>query len=137
MDRRHGEGTQGNVEAGPGEQAARHDRLGQGDRGGVTSGRAHDDVGVAPGAAGAAARLRHEGQREPALFERAPELVRPAALLRRLDQLLGGEIGEEPADSVGEEGPEVHRSPSPRAMMPRSTSRVPPRRENDGARCTR
>ncbi len=41
---------------------------------------------------------------------------------------------EQTVDLLAQEGVELaHRRPSPRAMMPRSTSRVPPRRLNDGA----
>src|SRR5207249_8315634 len=65
-----------------------------------------------------------------------PELVGPHALFRRLDGFLGDEIGEEPRDGVGEERAHFHhRRPSPRARMPRKTSRVPPRSENEGATC--
>src|SRR5205814_4139047 len=97
-----------------------------------------DDVGVEPRAAGAAGLFGDERQRETALLERAPELVGPRALLGGLDQLLGGQVGEEARDGVGEQRAEIaraHRSPRPRAMMPRRISRVPPRSENDGAVC--
>ena len=93
-------------------------------------------MGVEPRAAGAAGLFSDERQRETALLERAPELDGPRALLRGLDQLLGGQVGEEPRDSIREQGPQFcHRSPNPRAMIPLSTSLVPPRSENDGATC--
>src|SRR5688572_19880734 len=114
----------------------RHDRFRERHGRGVAAGGADHDMGVEPRPAGAPRTLGHERHRETALFERAPELLGPHALLGRLDELLGDEIGEEPGDGIREERAELaHRSPSPRAMIPRSTSRVPPRSENDGATC--
>src|SRR2546426_1119495 len=69
----------------------------------MPAGGADDDVGVEPRAAGAAGVLGDERQREAPLFQRAPELVGPRALLGGLDQLLGGQVGEEPRDGVAEQ----------------------------------
>jgi len=47
-------------------------------------------------------------------------------------------FAEEAADGLLEHAAQLaHRRPSPRAMMPRRISRVPPRSEYDGAFCTR
>src|SRR5207247_9358397 len=86
------------------QQPYRDERLRQLHRRLMPDGVSNDDVGVEPGAAGAAGVLGDERQREAALFQRAPELVGPGALLGGFDQLLGGEVGEEPGDGVAEQG---------------------------------
>ena len=96
--------SEGHREPGPRQQPARDDRLRQRHRRLMPAGGSNDDVGVEPGAAGAAGVLGDERQREAALFQRAPELVGPGALLGGFDQLLGGEVGEEPGDGVAEQG---------------------------------
>src|SRR5439155_964323 len=89
------------------EQPGGDDRLGERHRGRVAAGGAHNDVGVEPRAAGAAGLFGDERQRETALLERAPELVGPRALLGGLDQLLGGQVREEPRDGIAEQGTQV------------------------------
>src|SRR5207245_2484450 len=111
------------------EEPPSYDRLHQRHRRGVLAGRADDRVGVAPVAAGAAARLRHQRQREAALFERGPQLVGPGALLGRLDQLLGDEVVEEPGDRVGEQRAELAHAYQPTWGPPRR-SPTPPSARN-------
>src|SRR5207244_6712632 len=114
------------------------DRLGQRQRDRVTPSGAHHYIGVGPRPAGAALRFRNDRQGQAVLLDRPPQGLRPLALLRGLDEVLGHAVREQTRDDVAEDRPQlVHRRPSPRAMMPRRISRVPPRSENDGARCTR
>src|SRR5207244_10660699 len=138
MDRRHRQWSRAHVQPRLGQNPRADDRLGERQRDRVAAGRAHDDVGITPRAAGAALRFGEQRQRQAILLDRLPEAVGPLALLGGLEDVFRHEIGEETCDNVTEDGPQlVHRSPSPLAMMPRRISRVPPRSENDGARCMR
>ena len=59
-------------------------------------------------------------------------------LLRLLPHLRRHAFAQQPLGQVADHRCQlVHRSPNPRAMIPRSTSRVPPRREKQGANCSR
>src|SRR5947208_14199585 len=99
------------VEPHAGEEPRGDDRLGERQRDSVPPGRAHDDVRVAPGGAGAALRLGNERQREPVLLDRGPERVRPHVRLGRLAQLSRDALGEEARHDVGEDrAPLVHCS---------------------------
>jgi hypothetical protein len=88
---------------------------------------------MAPGLAQAACGLAGQHPRVAALDHAPPQRGVDFARLGALAQAAVHVVGKQPADAAGDElGVAVHRSPRPRAMMPRRISRVPPRSENEG-----
>ncbi|MNG09582.1 hypothetical protein D3C84_930040 [compost metagenome] len=90
----------------------------------------------------------HQGSRQALLDHLLPQRCRGVPGIETGQHLRGDLFGEQALDAVGDDrlqlrwsavvrrlivGGLVHRSPNPLAMMPRRISRVPPRRENDGA----
>src|SRR5947208_1083449 len=110
------------VEPRAGEEPRGDDRLGERQRDGVPPGRAHDDVRIAPGGAGAALSLRNERQREPVLLDGGPERVWPRACLGRLAELPRDALGEESRHHVAEDRARlVHRFIVPGSASPAPT----------------
>ena len=108
---------------------ARHDQRGQVDAERVVSRKAEHGQRVEPIAAEAALSLGNKQQGKP-------QFIDP----RAVDFLgcVGTEFGEQGVGHFGQHAPAfIHRSPSPRAMMPFTISRVPPRSEKLGLTCRR
>ena len=108
------------------EQAGDH-RVGQRRRRRRSAGDAQDRRRVGEAHAGAAAILRHQRRIEPVVLDRLPQLLWESAFLDRVDHVLGDRGLEDRARGGDQQIADLaHRSPNPRAMIPRRISVVPP-----------
>ncbi|MNM97871.1 hypothetical protein D3C81_1103870 [compost metagenome] len=142
------DGLFGNLQAGTGQQQRGEHGFAQRQwRAPVTNGAQYradfqPTGGAAPGFFG------HQGAGQALLDHLLPQRCRGVTGIETGQHLRRDLFGEQPLDAVGDDrlqlrwstvvqrlivGGLVHRSPNPLAMMPRRISRVPPRRENDGA----
>ena len=75
------------------------------------------------------------------LFDGVPQAFAPLTLLGAQQKFGSDVLREQAVGGIVDEALGLvhgdHLSPRPRAMMPRRISRVPPRREKDGAVCVR
>ncbi len=124
------------LQAGLRQQPTRQQCLHQRRGGGELAGGVHDDEHLVPARAHAALVLGRERKGQAVLFQRGPERVREAAVLRPDQAVARDEIAEQPGHGLPQDVfLFAHRRPSPRAMMPRTTSRVPPRSEKETDAC--
>ena len=115
------------------EQRAREHRLRDRQRHRVAAFDDEQRERVGQAQARAAGRLGHqrvEETRRARARDHSATAAPPRSIARTRRRRAG--VGEQALERLGEL---VHRSPSPRAIRPRSTSRVPPRSENVGANC--
>ena len=127
VELRHRERPGLRLEPAVGEQTARDHRVGERRRRRRRAGDAQDRRRVGEAHAGAAAVLGHQREVEPVVLDRLPQMLWEAAGLDRVDHVLGDRGLEDRARRGDQEIADLaHRSPSPRAMMPRRISVVPP-----------
>ena len=88
--------------------------------------------------AGSARFLRDQRIKEAGSGKRAPDRLPVQASFGDTNGLRRHSAGNDAAKGIGEVcGFFLHRRPSPRAIMPRNISRVPPRSENTWFSCMR
>ena len=122
-------------QAGGGKQPPRQQGFREGQRRSVISAAAQREHRILVVQPGAARVLRQCGPVEADLLQRPPQGGRPLARFGGFAQRLRAMLVEDPVDGFQQIVAHVaHRSPSPRAIMPRNISRVPPRMVNPGAR---
>src|SRR5690554_8039348 len=98
----------------------------------MLTGRTHDNKKVSPAGLGTAHFLRRSGKRNAVFLERSPKIGWPHVLFGRADIFRRSDITQQTLYSRLKKFSH-YRSPSPRAMIPRRISRVPPRSEKEGA----
>ena len=120
------------------EQRRRGHALGERQRRAVAAERLPHGDRVLPAEAGAAHRLRRQGERQAERLRFRPERFRPFAALGGAQHVGAGAVREQPVHLLDQDAAQAaalvrvahgQRSPSWRAMMPRRISRVPPRSE--------
>ena len=135
LNRSHGQGALRNRQPRGGKQPSGKHGLRQRHRRAVISAAAQRQHRILEIESGAARLFRQRGPIEANLLQRPPQGGRPLARFGGFPHRLRAMLVEDPVDGFQKIIAHfAHRIPSPRAIMPRKISRVPPRMVNPGAR---